>query len=155
MHTHIRQIHMYNHVHNNAHQHIDEHTQTPACKCTHIPLSWGITLQSQPLVLQGKTRFIISFHFFLLRFLSPSLLCFLVQQHVALPRLLCWNHRPHPALWQQPCAFGGVILCVWVCVCAHESVCVYPCQGEKEWKRHKQLWVSVGLNWFCSEVDPG
>lgn len=44
------------------------HAQNPA----HIPPSRGITVQSQPLFLRGKTCFIISFHFFRLRFLSPS-----------------------------------------------------------------------------------
>lgn len=79
LHTHIHSpaytSDMYNRIHNNKHQHIVEHTQTPTCKCTHIPPSWGITLQSQPLVLQGKTCFIISFHFFLLLPLTlpPSL----------------------------------------------------------------------------------
>lgn len=53
--THTRQIH--NHQHNDT----QTHKWTCIHPSTHILLSSGITLQSQPLVLRGKTYFIISF----------------------------------------------------------------------------------------------
>lgn len=115
---------MYNHTHNNTHQHIDEPTYTNLCMQvhTHPAELWDYSAISTTLS-PGKNMF---YHFIL--FLSstlpltlpPSLspsLRFLAQQHVALPRLLYWNHRPHPVLWQKPCAFGGVIRSKCVCMC--------------------------------------
>ena len=49
-----------------THTNTQMNVHKPLHASAHIPLSWGITLQSQPLFLQGKTCFIISFHFFLL-----------------------------------------------------------------------------------------
>lgn len=66
--AHIRQINMYSFTHDDTPTRSNPHAQNPA----HIPPSRGITVQSQPLFLRGKTCFIISFHFFRLRYLSPS-----------------------------------------------------------------------------------
>lgn len=66
--AHIRQINMYSFTHDDTPTRSNPHAQNPA----HIPPSRGITVQSQPLFLRGKTCFFISFHFFRLCYLSPS-----------------------------------------------------------------------------------
>lgn len=109
------------------------------------------------------------YHFisFLSSVLPPSL-HFLTQQHVALPRLLCWNHRPHPALWQQPRAFGDVILCVCViCVCVLVllSLCgaIFCCKPAllghicfvRTFSPHKRTikqWTRTRLKWSQSKA---
>lgn len=60
---------------------------------------------------------------------------FLAQQHVSLRRLLCWNHRPHPVLWQQPC----VMLSEWVSECdtAEETTGAVYFTGSKHMEDHR------------------
>lgn len=108
------------------------HTNTEQPTCTkprtHPTEPWDYCAISTALS-PGKNMF-----FYFISFLStalpltlpPSSLSFLTQQHVALPRLLCWNHRPHPVLRQQLWAAGPVM--IWVCtLCVCELT--WTCKG--------------------------